>query len=56
MLEYHSKYFGCTIYKVKQFNKLPWSSYIHGQFIQADTLQGIRRLIRERYWINQHQF
>jgi hypothetical protein len=45
---HHSTYFGANIAR-EEFSPygLPWSTYADDRFMFADTLQGIRRLIRE---------
>lgn len=46
---YHSEYFGCDIFKKDTFgHSLKWSSYVKDSFVYADTLSGIKRMIRER--------
>ena len=44
----HSTYYGANIERETDSPYgLVWSSYANDRFIFADTLQGIRRLIRE---------
>lgn len=46
---YHSEYFGCIISKKDSFGySLKWESYVNGSFVYADTLSGIKQMIRER--------
>jgi hypothetical protein len=47
---FHSIYRGCHIYRnTKGGHALPWEAYVDGRgFVYADTLTGIRELIRER--------
>lgn len=46
-MKYHSTYKGCNIYRNTEPGfHLPWISYVDGLFVYADTLQGIKRMIK----------
>lgn len=40
-------YRGCNIHPCEGTHKLPWSAYAAGRWVSADTLVGIKHLIRE---------
>jgi hypothetical protein len=40
-------YFSCIIGRNPNRGALRWQSYCEGRFLSADTLAGIKRLIRE---------
>jgi hypothetical protein len=47
-MKYHSTYKGSDIFiNLELGYKLKWTAYCNGRFVSADTLQGIKRLIRE---------
>jgi hypothetical protein len=50
----HSTYFEHLIYRNTEPNKLRWTAYVNGRFVAADTLAGIKEMIRE-YWYSQHK-
>lgn len=45
-MNYYSTYKDCIIYRQYNGYRLPWVSYINGMFVYADTLAGIKKLIR----------
>jgi len=46
-MEYHSTYKGCNIYRSLNLGHgLKWTSYVDGLFVSADTLTGIRKMIK----------
>ena len=53
-MDYHSTYFEHLIYRNTAPNKLRWTSRVNGHFVAADTLAGIKEMIRE-YWYSQHK-
>ena len=46
-MKHHSIYKGCNIYRNFQPNKLPWTAYCGNGWCYADTLAGIKELIRD---------
>jgi hypothetical protein len=53
-MNYHSTYFEHLIYRNTEPNRLRWAARINGSFAAADTLAGIKEMIRD-YWYNQHK-
>jgi len=40
-------YRGCVITETRKQGVLPWGAYVGDRFVYADTLAGIKRLIRQ---------
>lgn len=46
-MQYHSTYFDHIIYRNTEPHKVRWTSRVDGRFVAADTLSGIKEMIRE---------